>query len=31
MTDSKVDSYTGGHNANIPQTNRVKNNHEEPK
>ena len=19
MTDSKVDSYTGGHNANIPQ------------
>ena len=31
MTDSKVDSYTGGHNANIPQTKRQKNKHEEPK
>ena len=26
-----MDSYTGGHNANIPQTNGYKNNREEPK
>ena len=31
MTENKVGSHTGGHNASIPETNRQKNNHEEPK
>ena len=29
MAETKVGSYTGGHNASIPRTNREKNYHEE--